>query len=640
MFDKLIDFFKTFSNDDFLELLLSPTFYESKVSSIFENNEIDINWQNETGEGYLHLCAQNNLTESIAWLIKNGADIELENKEEETALFYAAKHNHYDAVEELIKYKANVNHQNIHLRTPLQEAVIENQEKVIDILIKHTKNINNTDSHGHNVIFDAVSNGDMHLIEKVAHRKDLNINQIDNDGNTILHQKSALHDDDLALELMESGADPTLVDKHGKNFLFYAATKGIESEELIDKAISMGCNIKSRSNDNSTVLMETLLAFAKLTPTEIKRRESLLKMVKKLIHEGIDVNANNNYGETALFIAVREKDIEAISFLLEEGININHQNIEGETAFSMCVMNGIDYLDEMLILMKYGADVNLKNRDNKTVIEKLIDAVLYLYSDKKINDRNFEAKIDENGQYLVILKEILENSKVDLTQLNSEGKPYFFEPLMFKNDVLFKLLRDHGIDLNQKDSNENNILNNIMENAVKKYGFSEKRYFTVLKSLIALGADVNSTDKSGGTSAHKAVNDSCEQTLKLLLESKANVKAVDNKGRSLVHSCVWKGKNKHFSVLHKFDKDILNIPDNFGVLPINYAAFMGNQELVLSLIDAGAYINNPNKKDEKMLEFLYQFYDTLDSLSEGVKSELNKKNIKMLVINMKKEFKI
>lgn len=641
MLGKFFDSFKKLSSDDFIIELLRPTFYEDKIESIYENNNIDLNWQNEQGESYLHLCAQKNLTESISWLINKKVNINVVNKNLETPLFYAAIGNHFDATEELIKRGADVDHRNIHDRTVLQEATILNNTKIIDLLIKKSQKINNIDSHGHNLIFDAVSNGNESLISKIAHNKDINLNQIDKEGNTVLHQKAVLDNNQIALELMESGADPTINDSHGKNFLFYAATKGIDSEALVDKALMMGCNIQARSNDNSTVLMETLLAFAKLTPDEIKRRDSLLKMVKKLIKEGIDINAENNEGETALFIVTLEKDIEAISILLEfDEINVNHQNIKGETILHVVAMEGISFLDEILILLKYNVNPNIRDIKGRTIIEKLIDATLYLQNEKRLEDKEFELHINEDGQYLVILKEILNNSKVAINILNSNGKPLFFDTIFYRNDALFKLLKEHELDLNLKDSDENNILNNLMVDAVKTYAFDERSYINTLKSLIAQGADVNSRDKSGGTSVHKAIIDSCEKTLKLLIESKADANAVDNNGRNLVHSCVWKGRTKHFGIVHSHNDNIINKADKYGVTPINYAAFMGYRELVIKMIDSGAYINNINRKDKKMVEFLSQYLNNLDALYKDEDSELNKKNIKMLIKNMKEEFKV
>jgi ankyrin repeat protein len=630
---------KKYTADDLLKELLKLTFVESKVDEVFSSGDmIDINWQNEKGEGFLHLCASSNLTQSMQWLISKGCNIDLKTKDGLSPIFYAVEHNRKEAVQLLINSKANIDLTNNHHRTPLQEAVISGRNNVIDILMRNSHELNNIDEHGHNLVFDAVSNGSKDIVKKVIAHKEVDLNQIDNEGKSILHQKAVLNNNELAIELMEAGANPTLKDNYGKNFLFYAAALGIESESIIDTALKLGCNINSRSSDNQTIIMEVLLAFMKLTPQEAKRRESLLKMIKKLIHEEIDLSAIDDSGENALFITVRGKDLESTSILLEENqIDINHQNNQGLSVLDIAVLEGISNLDMILVLMKYGANPNLKDKYNQSIIEKLIEIVLHLHNDKKINHEILPF-IKDNGQYMVVLKEILQNSKVDLKQLNSQGKPLFFDTILYKNDNLFKLLKPNGIDINQKDSDGNNIIYNLMHVADDKSRFTHKAFLETLQMLTVLGADVNSRDSFGGTTVHKAILDKCEYTVKVLLDAKADVKAVDHKGRTFIHNCVWKGKVKHFKLVHSYDDNILNKPDKFGVLPINYAAFMGQKELVLELIKAGAYVNNPHQKNLKMIEFITQFKHNLDKLISDLDSENDKKNLRILIQNMKNEF--
>lgn len=620
---------------DLLDELLQTSFNENAVDKIFQQG-LDINWQNDSHEGYLHLCAEKNLTQSMEWLIKNGADIELPAKENQTPLFYAVHAKAKDAIEVLINNNVNVDHLNAHGRTALQEAVISDTRNIIDLLITHSHSLNNVDEHGHNLIFDAVSNGNKDLISKVAKNKDVDINQIDKSGKTILHQSSVLKNSDIAIDLMDKGANPTIKDSEGKNFLFYAASNGIESESIIEKAISMGCNINSRNNDNQTILMETFLAFAKLSPQEIDRRASLLSMVRKLIKEGVEVDSEDNNNETVLFIAVRSKDMDSVLLLLEEDeIDINHQNINGDTVLDVAVFDGIENLDLILILLDSGANPNLKDKNDKTIVEKLIHAILYLHHnikrDETVKDLNVE------GKYMVVLKELLENSTINLNNLNSKGQPLFFDSVLYQNENLFKLLRSFGCDINKKDKEGKNIIHTLLEYA-KKNEYKTKELKDILKNLIVLGVDVNSKDVDGNTAAHKAVLEHNEQILKIILDAQADMEAVDNKGRTIIHNCVWEGKLKHFRLIHSYNEELLNVADKFGILPINYAAFMGQKDLVLEMLRAGSHVNNNNKKDKNMIEHLSQFASNLKSLTSDIRDELDKMNVNILVETMMGEF--
>lgn len=626
---------KGFSQEDLLQELLKSTFSEENVNKIYKSG-LDINWQRDGNESYLHLCAGKNLTKSIEWLLKNGANIELENKEGLTPVFYAVENNAVESLKLLIKNNANIDHQDMHKRTALQEAVITNKKRVVDLLLEHSTNVNNIDNYGRNVIFDAVANGNRDLVLKIADAQDLDINQIDETGRTILHQKEVLNDEEMAISLMEKGADPTIKDANGKNFLFYAAANGIESERIFDKAISLNCDINTRNNKKQTILMETLLVFVDVDEYEQDRRQSLMKMLKKLINLGIDINSADVENETALFIAVRNKDLEATALILaEEGVEIDHQNANGETVLMIAALEGIENLDLILILLQSGADPNVQDFEKETVIEKLINTVLHYH-----NDVDNDEEHNEDGQYLLVLKEILNNSDVDLDQLNSKGKPYFFDALFYQNQHLFKLLRNFGIEINQKDNEGNNVIHNLLNYNQTHKKFNKKQFMDILRHLISLGIDVNSRDNSGATTMHKAILGDSEPALKALLNAKANINAVDKRGRSLIHNCIWGDNIKFFKIVHSQDTQVLNKPDKFGILPINYAAFMGYSESVIAMIEAGSYINNTNQKNDVVVHYLRQFAHNLDLLQKEVTDELNKKNIKLLIDNMKDEFKI
>ena len=107
-----------------------------------------------------------------------------------------------------------------------------------------------------------------------------------------------------------------------------------------------------------------------------------------------------------------------------------------------------------------------------------------------------------------------------------------------------------------------------------------------------------------------------------------------------MHSCIWKNTTKYFKLLHQYNKEIINIPDAFGIRPINYAAFMGKKDLVIEMLDEGALLNNPTKKDPKILLFLEKFHPNILNITQGVEKEVDKVNLTLLRDNMIKEFNI
>ena len=439
---------KNYTNTDLSKELLNSVFNSSKIEEIF-NDTINLDEVDKEGETYLHLCAKNGYLESAKWLLDKGVNIEAENKEKNTPLFYAALSDNNALTKFLISEGANVDHVNKHKRTALQEALIAGK-RTINILFEHTQNLNNVDIYGNNLIFDAIANGNTELIEKVINTKSIDINKINNEGNTVLHKDAVLKNSDLAIRILEKGADPTILDKNGKNFLFYAVSRGIENENIVDKAVELGCDLNSRCSNKKTILMQSVENYLKLGPNEKEMKESHIKMIKKLIKEGIQIDATDNNDETVLFDIVRNGNLELLAlFKKYNSLHLNDQNIFGDTILTIATLKGIGSIKLIKDFLQNGADVNLPDKKGSTVIEKLIDVILHYHNRKKIDEHILE-QISNTGEYIDVLKFIFENSKVDLKKLNSKGQPLFFDSIVFFNYALFKLLRSFGININQE----------------------------------------------------------------------------------------------------------------------------------------------------------------------------------------------
>lgn len=625
-------------NNELLLLILSKDFTEKKANE-FISNGAKIDWLSEGDENYFHFAAQNANLDALKWLQSKNLNINQVASDRRTPIFYAVENGSLEAVEFLIQNGADINFRNVFQRTILQEAVISNKTNIINFLIENGADIKNIDSKGRNIVFDSVANGTKNLVDKISSLDDVEINIVDNDGSTVMHQKSVYDNAELALVLMDNGADPTICDDDGKNFLFYCASGGIENEELIDKAIDLGCDINSKNKNNDSILMETLKAFLGVNNDD--RRKSILQMAQKLVDHGVDIDAKNNQGKSVIFDIVKTGDLEALRFLLEQEIrNVNIQDKDGNTPLVAAVLEGNKNYDLILLLLMCGADPNIPDNKNVTVVEKLIDIILHLHNDKQLEDV-YHDDISQEGEYFFILKEILSNSKykVKINEVNSKSNPHIFDVILYNNKNLLSLLRKHGADINQKDRVGENIAFRFIEEVERIQDEKKKKeMISNLQNLINSGVDINSKNLDGKTAVHHAVLKGSENIAKVFIDSKSNMKLTDKKGRSVVHCCVWNGKVEHFKMISQKDVSILNEPDDFGLLPIHYAAFMGYTDLVLKMIEAGSFVNCTNTVSPKMLGFLKKFASILDTLEESTNEEYEKTNIRLLVDNMKKEF--
>ena len=640
MFKKFLN--KTsYSEEELVKELLSHTFNLEKVNKIINSISVDLNTLSFNDELVFHLCCKKDLFQAVLWFLDKRIDIEVQNSQKETAIFYAIHSKSSAILQVLIENKANINHLNMYNRTALQDAVISaNSNRVVNYLLEVTSNISNCDIHGNNLIFDAIANGNFELIKKIASIDKIDINQVNEDGHTVLHKESVLRNTPLAIALMEAGANPTILDKNGNSFLFLVLSKGLESLEIIEKAVRLKYDINTKNSQNKTLLMECINLYLNTPEENQELRNSHLEMAKELMRLGVNVDSVDNRNENAFFLVTRSENKELINIFLENcNINLNHKNIDDETVLSILVLRGIKTAELIKYYLQKGANPDIQNVDEKTIIEILLDIILHLQNKKEL-DFKYESQLNSDAEYPTVLELILTNSTIDLNNYNSKGEPLFFDSIIYFNFKLFKLLRIKNINLNQKDKDGNNIIFKLMEENYKDLIPDKKLYLNTIKSLINSGVDINAKNKEGLTALHIAVGEKCEYTLRLLLEMRADCSATDNKGRTIMHTCIWKNTSKYFSLINQYNKEIINTPDSFGIRPINYAAFMGKKDLVIKMLDSGASVNNPFKKDPKILQFLEKFHPNIINLTSNIESSVDKNNLNLLSSNMIKEFEI
>ena len=640
MFKKFLN--KTsYSEDELVKELLSHTFNSEKVNKIINSISVDVNTLSFNDELVFHLCCKKDLFQAVLWFLDKRIDIEVQNSQKETAVFYAIHSKSSAILQVLIENKANINHLNMYNRTALQDAVISaNSNRVVNYLLQVTSNISNCDVHGNNLIFDAIANGNFELIKKIASIDKIDINQVNEDGHTVLHKESVLRNTPLAIALMEAGADPTILDKNGNSFLFLVLSKGLDSLEIIEKAVRLKYDINTKNSQNKTLLMECISLYLNTPEENQELRTSHLEMAKELMRLGVNVDSVDNRNENAFFLVTRSESKELINIFLENcNVNLNHKNIDDETVLLILVLRGIKTAELIKYYLKKGANPDIQNVNGKTIIEILLDIILHLQNKKEL-DFKYESQLNNDAEYPTVLELILTNSTIDLNNYNSKGEPLFFDSIIYFNFKLFKLLRIKNINLNQKDKDGNNIIFKLMEKNYKDLIPDKKLYLNTIKSLINSGVDINAKNKEGLTALHIAVGEKCEYTLRLLLEMRADCSATDNKGRTIMHTCIWKNTSKYFSLINQYNKEIINTPDSFGIRPINYAAFMGKKDLVIKMLDNGALVNNSFKKDPKILQFLEKFHPNIINLTSSVESSVDKNNLNLLASNMIKEFEI
>lgn len=629
---------------NFIKELYEKNINERTLESMLKDNNFDIDHQDENGNSFLHLCILNNKFQSAKWLIeKSGINLLSQNNKQQDTLELAVEKNNYRIVDLLLKTdKLNINELDSDQRSLLQNAVISGNKESALKLIQNNIDVNNIDNNKRNVIFDAISYGDDDFTDKVLEIENLELNNIDIKGETILHKQTTLENEELCIKLLKKGADPTICDAYGNNFLYHCATQGMEGSKLLDIALEHGCNINAKVKNNNSVLMETLKVFYKISPNEKGRRNSLLKMAENLVLKGIDIDAVNDDGESGLFDAIRNNSYDICAFFLNQTSQVNIQNNALETPLSIAVLGGIEYLDIILLLLNHGADARIKDEKGRSLLELLNDLIIYSRGDFEINDEALKELVSQEKQYLIILKEILQNSKYDLNILTTKGQPLFFKAILDGDDALFSLYLNNKFDINQLDSNNLNIFYVYIFTV-----FSVNEYFDTFKgiiiSMIRNGANINLADGDGKTIFSKVINNKTNIKLynDMLEVCKFNYLAKDKQGRTLMHHAILSKHTNLVKIIYVRNSDVINVPDAFGILPITYAALTKDFEMVKLLLNYGnVFIRSSKKMIPAVKAKFAPMVNDIDILKLKTNDEDLLRKINILILQIKQDFKV
>ena len=165
------------------------------------------------------------------------------------------------------------------------------------------------------------------------------------DGAELLFQAARLGNTQQLESLLASGVSPDLVDQYGHTPLYYAvAYNHTDSVELL---------LASHANPNTAVFghyaADTLERPA--TPLQCAAELGNRRIASQLIEAGAHVNEKGSSGRTALHYANGHLDL--IALLINKGVDINARDADGDSALDEAVWYGS--LDTVALLVAHGA---------------------------------------------------------------------------------------------------------------------------------------------------------------------------------------------------------------------------------------------------------------------------------------------
>lgn len=415
------------------------------VVVILLNYNANPNITNNKGNTPLHLAIHkygaNNRV--ISLLLKAGANIHLKNKKGESPVDKAIKLRSVFIVNmflkkdplitslysglsllatkkgdlTLLQQPFDINFKDRKGRTPLHHAIIENQGKIAQALIERGAEVNAVDKNGMTPLYFAARDGNVKLA-KLLLENGARVDIVANNGNTPIHKALNKDHQDLVYIFLLHGP---VKSKVHDTLLHTAAKKGLK--QLILFLIEKGININSQDEDGET-------------PLHYAARKNRPEIINLLLDHGAQINVQDNVKDTPLHIAAMRGHEPIIQLLLQKGAFVNSINNEGMTPLHYAISNS-DEDDEntdriVKLFLDHGADVSIQDKKGNTPLHYAIKKFIEYNEDDEDDDvlaqskrtielllapRKWQAKINLFARQIPKLKQTKKSKKRNKTAL-------------------------------------------------------------------------------------------------------------------------------------------------------------------------------------------------------------------------------
>jgi ankyrin repeat protein len=228
-------------------------------------------------------------------------------------------------------------------------------------------------------------------------------------------------------------------------------------------------------------------------------------MAKLLLARGADINSK---GYPVLNSAVYEKRKDLCEFLIQRGANVNAKDMWGQTSLYLAIRN--DDLDIVNILIANGADINAQNDRGQTALNAMLDV--------RSNSGYSGYRLSKDMVELLLAK------AADVNFKDKDGRTPLQLAAGSADADIVRLLLDKGARVNDKDDASGFT---PLHHAAR---FGNK---DAAELLIARGAEINSKDKQGHTPLYVAVNHDYN-VAELLMSKGADSSIRAESGRTLL----------------------------------------------------------------------------------------------------------
>lgn len=301
-------------------------------------NGVNVNTEPSYHKGWTALMAASTSgkTQIVKYLISKGANVRVKLKDGETTLIQSAQSDdNQEIVEALLKAGVEVDVQTKKGLTALMRFAWMGQSAAVKSLLDARADTKIRDKSGWTAFYFAVSHGNDEKIVKYLLNAGANPNEKDSKGQTPLMWIGWGERAENFKALIAVGADVNAKDNHGRTPLMISSSRFFQNE--VKLLLDAKADVKAKDENGWNALMFASASVFRSSEFGAHGDGMILwlgatKIIEQLISAGIDVNAQNNNGETALMLAVKAGNAHFAETFLAKGANPNAKNKDGKTA--------------------------------------------------------------------------------------------------------------------------------------------------------------------------------------------------------------------------------------------------------------------------------------------------------------------
>lgn len=367
-----------------------------------------------------------------------------------------------------------------------------------------------------------------------------------------------------AKKALAEGASINALDVDGTPLIFLAIDRN--AKPLIQWVLEQNPNIQVRNPANETPLLFSV----------VKNKKQGFDLL--ILRDDIEINATNSDNETALFAAVRLRNLAYVKALKEKGSVINFP-LGPNSVFATTVAYEARRLDILKVLL-----------ENNPLGEAVTST-----------DRVplFQDSVDKNRKAEM---ELFLSAGANPNSLMPDGNPAIVTAILKVHQHLIQPLLSAGVSIHTQDRSGKSLLLIAHESYVAR--INETR-LAIIRLLFSAKADPNTRTTEGKTLLQDYVSRGWEGLTSTALSAGADHSIVDNNGNHLIHLAVLSGKPNLVTTFLNLGADV-NTPGDGGNTPLILATQGNNGSIVDLLLKRGSNVNSKNSKGETALSLAVQ----------------------------------